>query len=159
MPIPTSPISTTIIMVSLLSIFLLTSYYSGILAVSYKADVSTADLRGVASLVASQLLEAVNYAYGLDVGGMVMVKLSMPDECPLGPYSITVSSSNGVATLTLKPTFQPAVTVNIKLPISPYIFNIMESTVYSGVRWNYVRIVRAGSSNFTLELVYVGGGG
>ena len=146
-------------MVSLLSIFLLTSYYSGILAVSYKAGVSAADLRGVASLISSQLLEAVNHAYGLNVGGVVMFRLNIPDDCPLGPYSITISSNNGVATLTLKPVFQPTVTVTLKLPISPYVFNIIESTVYSGARWNYVRIVRVGSSSFTLELVYVGGGG
>jgi len=147
-------------MVSLLSIFLLTSYYSGILAASYKADVSAADLRGVASLVSSQLLEAVDHAYGLNVGGVVMFRLNIPDNCPLGPYSITISSSNnGVVTLTIKPTFQPTTTVTLKLPISPYVFNIVESTVYSGVRWNYVRIVRVSSSSFTLELVYVGGGG
>jgi hypothetical protein len=146
-------------MVSLLSIFLLTSYYSGILAASYKADVSAADLRGVASLISSQLLEAVDHAYGLNVGGIVMFRLNIPDNCPLCPYSITISSNNGIVTLTIKPTFQPTVTITLKMPISPYVFNIVESTVYSGVRWNYVRIVRVSSSSFTLELVYVGGGG
>ncbi|MCS7369550.1 MAG: hypothetical protein NDF57_07555 [archaeon GBS-70-058] len=145
-------------MVSLLSIFLLTSYYSSILVANYKADVSTTNLKGVASLVASQLLEAVNNAYGLNVGGVVMVKLDIPDDCPLGPYSITISSSSGVTTLTVKPTLQPMVTVNLKLPISPHVFSIVESTVYSGARWNYVRIVRVGFSSFILELVYVGGG-
>lgn len=151
-----STIVTLIGVIFLLLVYIASIYYSSVLLMDYKERIAEDELKAIASNIVSQIIEATIYANKISGDGEVLIKIQMPDECTLGHYKVVLQKENGIPILKLLPITRSRPVIRVALPVSTNAFIIINSTVYSGVKWNYIKVLKV-ANVLELELVYKGG--
>ena len=155
---PHSPIVGLIGFASLMFIFIGLTVASTNLVLDYRMKIATEELKAVGSSMSGQILEALSLASQSSSDETFYLRLMMPDECVSGHYSVELSFSEGKPLLILKPVVSVKPQVRVHLPSSIGFVSVVQSSVSSGARWNYVAVTPVGDDGFQLELVYFRGG-
>ncbi len=153
---PKSPVTTIIGLTMLSIIFMIILQYSITLTLTYEERIAEKELKVIANSIVSQIMDALTLAENLNENGEVQVKLEIPEECSLGHYEITLTNQDNTPVIILKPITRPIPKITLELLISKRKVSITTTVVYSGAKWNYIK-VRNVNGIFHVQLVHIGG--
>lgn len=152
---PHSPITTLIGFSALILIFMFVTATTTLYVSEFKGRIAREELEAIGSSIAGQIVEALSLSESIPTGRSFLFRINMPDECALGHYDVSLLRDSNRIVLVLKPSSLPKPNVTVIVPISNSIV-ILESTISSGAKWNYIQITMAYDS-IRIKLVYIRG--